>query len=198
MPPSKKGKENKSREVSRTANGITYEDGQYLCIQTDNDGRVCNRWMSTRRGQISTHNGRFHNLGSYYEAQNLGPFSCVDCSKPTQDWNSLIGHHRKYHDLRGSSKPLEKKYLVQLAQLAKKQNNGSAKKEAGEKDEVKDEDKDKDKEDDDDDDDDDSMFVRDPHDHPTDKRDDDNDNAGNGGSGLGEQILSSTFIDACA
>jgi hypothetical protein len=172
-------------------------DGMYQCLRNDNSGHICNRVMTADDTDISSHLSDHHKKAAYHQQMTDGPFSCMEmgCSATPKNSKALVRHYRVYHELRGDSRPLLARYGVVVVPSRR------GKKVAQRQTEDQEEDEDENEDDvaDDADDDSDSLFVTDHHYPPPDRKDnDDDDNTGNGGSGLGEQILSSNIVAATA
>ncbi|KAI0905132.1 hypothetical protein F4823DRAFT_155562 [Ustulina deusta] len=207
MPPTKKGHKNTSGVSRRTANGVFYADGKYLCQKIEN-GKPCNREMAATSHSISSHNCHFHADGPYRRQMAQGDFVCLmaGCNHRSRTFAAILAHIRRRHDFKGSSDPLKTYYGIPLVHKRKheeakeddrKENTPYVKEDGHEKNlqEVEDENDAVNESDD--------YEGYDLIDPILRKWDRDNHGPGNGGSGnggssLGGQILSSHIVTAAS
>ncbi|KAI0530363.1 hypothetical protein GGR58DRAFT_508534 [Xylaria digitata] len=210
MPRTKKGHTNTSGISRQTADGVFYVDGRYLCQRLEN-GTPCNREMAGTSHSITSHNSHFHAEGSYRRQMARGEFNCTEdgCSHQSPTFAAILGHIRRRHAFKGSSDQLKIHYGIPICRKRKadEPKKDSRKKTRTDSQEVQEvpeesrpgvEDVDDDEETEDDRDDYEGLEFIDPLLLKWDKGSGGSgyDRFGDGGSGLGGQILSSNVIDA--
>ncbi|KAF2972745.1 hypothetical protein GQX73_g680 [Xylaria multiplex] len=120
MPRTKKGHANTSGISRQTADGVFYVDGRYMCQRLEN-GTPCNREMAGTSHSITSHNSDFHAEGSYRRQMARGEFNCIEdgCSHQSPTFAAILGHIRRRHAFKGSSDQLKIHYGIPICRKRK-------------------------------------------------------------------------------
>ncbi|GAW17704.1 hypothetical protein ANO14919_071690 [Xylariales sp. No.14919] len=116
MPPTGRGYTNTSGVSRRTADGVFYVNGRYLCQRLEN-GTPCNREISSTRHSISSHNNHFHADSPYRRQMTRGKFPCRKdgCNHQSPTFAAILAHARRQHGLKGSANQLKILYGIPIS-----------------------------------------------------------------------------------